>query len=227
MLCYYCGHCSDSVAQEPIASESLTLFDIGDSLTFGYGGEGVTMSSTTKDLLGDKWEVYNYGVGGENTLTISGRYGSIPFYISDALTIPAGDSLVSIPSGLFSSFDNSAVNPLLQGDVGLNPCYVNGEKYELQFDGTFYKLKLDSTKDREQVIEPGTYIYSSLSNKEHTVATFFVGQNGGFESAEDYLLQIDRFVEHKLDDKYINITSHGNGRPETFQKSELNMAGTL
>ena len=57
----------------------------GDSLTYGSGGEGVSYPSVLEECL-RKNRIYipvvNMGIGGENTVTIAGRAGAIPFRVA-------------------------------------------------------------------------------------------------------------------------------------------------
>jgi hypothetical protein len=107
------------------------LIDIGDSLTAGAGGDGNSMSKVATDLLGKEWILKNMGVGGENTLTIGARYGGIPMYIKESIIIPKDGSKVEISSGLYSSYNDKNVLPLLQGSAGINPCNIDTIKCKL------------------------------------------------------------------------------------------------
>ena len=60
---------------------------IGDSLTAGTEGGYPKFLSDALIYNGVRVPVYNIGVGGENTLTIAGRMGAIPFTVY-AFTIP-------------------------------------------------------------------------------------------------------------------------------------------
>lgn len=88
----------------------------GDSLTAGAGGDGTTYPAVLQELIqknildtvdfsqvvNPKYnnvlaqesytvqsiEVVNMGVGGENTITIMGRNGALPFVVKEAFVIP-------------------------------------------------------------------------------------------------------------------------------------------
>ncbi|MGB3590918.1 MAG: hypothetical protein WBA16_04465 [Nonlabens sp.] len=202
---------------EPIREIEKVLVDVGDSLTAGYGGFGISMSSVTSDLLGPTWEVVNSGVGGENTLTIGARYGSMPMIIKESIVFPAGSTRVAIPSGLYSSYNGSPVYPLLQGEGDINPCTLKGisnTNYSLVLDAGIYYLERENSIDFDLLIPIGSQFITSLSKRREGVATFFIGQNGGYGSPEEFLAQIDRYVLAKGDPYFIIITSHGSGIPE-------------
>ncbi len=208
--------CSDE-AIEVDRPEGNVLIDLGDSLTAGAGGNGTTMSSVTSDLLGNQWLVKNMGVGGENTLTIGARQGGIPMYIKESIIIPASGFYVQIPTGLFSTYDDSSVFPLIQGSGGINPCYVDNIKCELiRLNGDYYIGRTDFV-DSEHVTQPNTHINTSLSKQTRGITTIFMGQNGDYSSPIDFLNQIDLFVDHKGDENVIIITSHINGTPDVVE----------
>ncbi|GAA3656724.1 hypothetical protein [Flavivirga jejuensis] len=195
------------------------LIDIGDSLIAGAGGEGTTMSNVTLKLLKGNWIVKNRGVGGENTLTIGARQGGIPMYIKDAITIPANGLSVEIPNGIYSSYNNKNIHPLIQGEGGLNPCYINGIECTLKRNSKTekYSIKRNRRSSESYTTKPNTNIVTQLSLETKGIATMFIGQNGGYENPEDLLNQINQFVNHKGDENIIIITSHGNGNSETVK----------
>lgn len=94
----------------------------GDSLTFGYGGEETTYPGTLRMLLGNKYRVNNLGIGGESTVTIAGRQGSIPMEVK-AVTIPAKVKTAEIQ---FRRILGEVPQPLRQGEAGMNPCFLKG-----------------------------------------------------------------------------------------------------
>lgn len=175
------------------------------------------MGSVTDSLLMGSWDIYNMGVSGENTLTIGARYGAIPMYLNEAITLPADQSKVHIESGIFSTYNNKNIFPLLQGNGGINPCRINGIECELSIENNMYQLKKIDTISTQTQIAPNSIIETYLSKQTKGVVTIFIGQNGEYNSPLDFLQQIDMFVDHKQDDNFIIITSHGNGDAETIE----------
>lgn len=215
LIIFISASCTDEMMVD--RPESNVLIDIGDSLTAGAGTNGTTMSSVTAKLLGNEWLVKNMGIGGENSLTIGARQGGIPMYIKESITIPRSGFFAKIPSGLFSTYNDSNVFPLIQGDGGINPCYVDNIKCRLiRRYGEYYIGRIDSSKDL-YTTQPGTLIKTSLSNETRGIATIFIGQNGDYSSPMDFLNQIDLFIEHKGDENVIIITSHVNGTADVVQ----------
>jgi lysophospholipase L1-like esterase len=204
-------------SQEVEESFKKTLIDIGDSLTAGAGGDGNNMSKTTSDLLGEEWIVKNMGVGGENTLTIGARQGGIPMYIKESITIPKDGSRVEISSGLFSSYNDKNMHPLLQGSAGVNPCYIDRIECKLTIHQGKYYINRVNPSTTDYKTETKSTLFTALSKETKGIATIFIGQNGGYKSPDDFLNQVDLFVKHKGDENVIIITSHGNGDSITVQ----------
>ena len=67
--------------------------------------------------------VVNMGGGKENTATILGRSGVVPFVVSADFVIPADATAVQIK---ITSPDGKAVTPLISGGAGVNPVTIAG-----------------------------------------------------------------------------------------------------
>lgn len=67
--------------------------------------------------------VVNMGSGMENSETVLGRSGVVPYVISNAFEIPGDTEPVEIR---FTSEDGQQVKPLTAGSAGLNPVTING-----------------------------------------------------------------------------------------------------
>ncbi len=193
------------------------LVDVGDSLTAGAGGYGISMSSVASSFLGSDWEVLNMGVGGENTLTIGARFGAMPMFFKDTILITKNDTLYEISQGLFSSYNGKQVNPLRQGKSGIKSIYINDKKYVLEFSKdleTYFISRTEAGDNTIDIIMPNTLVETELSKIKSDVTTIFIGQNNGYETPEDYMKQLDLFVEKVGHDQYIIITSHLNCKEE-------------
>ena len=205
---------SSCYSQENVSNYNNKLIDIGDSLTAGAGGNGVNMSNVTARLLGPDWTVLNMGVGGENTLTIGARHGSIPMYINESIILPKDGSKVEISSGLFSSYNDKKIFPLLQGNAGINPCFIDNLSCQINRSNNKYYLNILNPIKEDYRISKNTQIITSLSKIKDGILTIFIGQNGGYETPQELLSQIKLFVQHKGDNNIIVITSHGRTSPE-------------
>lgn len=93
----------------------------GDSMTAGAGGNGTTYPVVLGNLLtayGSSAKVFNAGVGGETSVTITARQGGNPFVarVVDGV-IPATLTPVTIT---LDQIDGQIVRPLLQGNGAPN-----------------------------------------------------------------------------------------------------------
>ena len=99
----------------------------GDSLTYGHNGEGTSYPSVLekkiKENIDDEISVVNMGACGEDSITIAGRSGGIPFVTASDITIPAEKEAIDVS---FLSADGKEVHPSLYTDVGINECEIAG-----------------------------------------------------------------------------------------------------
>jgi lysophospholipase L1-like esterase len=162
----------------------------GDSLTFGYGGEGITYPGTLQKLLGNGYQVYNMGVGGETTTTIAGRQGSIPMLVK-TVTIPAEVKALEVE---LISANGEIPKPLRQGEAGVNPCYIKGIKGNLtitQTDTTNSDAKWYFTREEKGaetfIKEPVELITAASLNRRQGVLILWTGTNDLFDIPKDRL----------------------------------------
>jgi lysophospholipase L1-like esterase len=202
----------------------------GDSLTAGAGGNGTTYPNVLKSLIKenlvdqfdpeaivksqglgyilgvrqyilDTVDVVNMGVGGENTNTILGRDGAIPFVVKDDFTIPSEVESVEIN---FISENGKDVAPLRQGSRGMDSVSIAGiegvisieqesytsEKYTYYFTRRTAGASVDVTA--------GTEIITSASTQcLDYIPIIFIGQNGGYDDINDLIAQQRAIISHQ------------------------------
>lgn len=196
----------------------------GDSLTSGAGGDGVTYLSTLVDYLdadGLDWDGVNYGVGGEDSVTISARCGGFSAYIKDELTLLGNGNTTTIPTyddegttryGLLSRANDLEVLPLQQGlSSRINPCYVNGIECTLTWTGSNFTIARNDTNSRDVIIPESTEIVFNDNKATRGVDIIFIGQNGGFVDEEDLKDQVRKIADSNKDGRFIAMTTHGSG----------------
>lgn len=218
----------------------------GDSLTAGAGGNGMTypmaLASRIRENLVEKFDaeqmanssgrqyligfhqysletvdVVNMGVGGENTGTILGRNGAIPFVVEDGFTVPADSAPVEIH---FKSRNGKNVAPLRQGEKGLEFVSINGIEGALSIEqesGTSEKYAYYFSRNsagESQHVEAGTEIITSGSTQcLNYIPVIFIGQNGGYDDAAELIAQQRAIIGHQKMDganqgKFIIIGLH-------------------
>ena len=111
--------------------------------------------------------VVNMGAGRENTATVLGRSGVVPFVVSKEFVIPAG--IESVPVKIVSESGKN-VTPLIAGDGGVNPVTIAGVQ------GTLTRTTKNQKKDQyvyqftrleagqEVSVEEGTQIITAAAD---------------------------------------------------------------
>lgn len=174
----------------------------GDSLTFGYGGDGVTYPGTLENLLredGLDIPVENMGASGEDSITIAGRSGGIRYVLSADTTIPA--ECVGTEVHLVSE-DGKQVFPSIIDDVGINECVIGGVRgvltkwVPLSNDGdyTFVRAEAGNEVHVKSGMPVTTY---AMEHFKDYISIVFVGTNGGFDSFEELVKQQDAIVNSR------------------------------
>jgi len=209
-------------------SGSIEVNCFGDSLTFSYGGGEITYPGTLEDLLGSKYRVNNLGIGGETTVTIAGRQGSIPMRVK-AVTIPAKVNTVEIA---FCGEGEEVPKPLRQGEAGVNPCFLRGIKGTLSItqstttseDVKWYFTRQDSGE--EVHIEEGEEVITQAAlHRRNGILVLWTGTNDVFSDpigkSVEKLLHKQRIMIDYLkscDKKYIvlGLTHKKNLEPSVI-----------
>ena len=227
----------------------------GDSLTAGAGGNGVTYPKVLQSLIlehiSDQYSlkshpdskytylmdprdytveipVINMGVGGENTMTITGRNGAIPYIVSESLTIPADTTPVQIH---FTSKGGEYVAPLRQGQAGVNNVTIGGIEGKLSIsqesntskDYSYYFTR--SSAGEAKTVPAGTEIITAASSQYlDYITVIFMGQNGGYKDFDDLIRQQRAIIDHQTanNDRFIIVGLH-TGTEESRQALEAAM----
>ncbi len=176
-------HIPDNKKKNGEISGNIEVNCYGDSLTFSYGGGEITYPGTLKGLLGSKYRVNNLGIGGETTITIAGRQGSIPMRVK-AVTIPAKVNTIEIA---FCGEGEEVPKPLRQGEAGVNPCFLKGIKGILSItqstttseDAKWYFTREDSGE--EVHIEEGEEVITQAAwHRRYGILVLWTGTNDVF-----------------------------------------------
>jgi hypothetical protein len=204
----------------------------GDGLTAGAGGKGVSYPEVLEDLIADNFQdtmpVINCGVGGEDTNTIIGRAGGVPYIIAESFTIPPDTSKVKF---VFTSSNGSPVAPLRQGDCGVNPVSINGItgnisiEQESYFGEDFSYNFSRGASGKPVEVKTGTPIYSNGSIQyRNFIPIIFIGQNGGWENNDELIAQqmsIVNFKTHNQDNFLILGLTTGNAASRASLETDL------
>lgn len=178
-----------------------------------------------EEMLGEEYKIINCGVGGENSLTIAARQGSIPMFLNEEVVFESGVDEVSIENdNLRSTWDSTVVAPLHQSrwkegsPARINPCYVDDKEMFLICqrveceDSTIFRYSLKRTtklQDRH-VVKKGSLLLTEASKnlRNQYLNIFFVGQNGGFRNTSEYISQLKCMIEYGKTKQYIVVSFH-------------------
>lgn len=171
----------------------------GDSLTAG-GGWTTTLAALTG------LPVYNGGTGGENAKTIVARQGGDVMFVNN-ITIPATTTPVLIADrdvdGGIKTILGSTVTPLLQGGGHVNPCQIGEVEGVLAWTGSNYAdmtgnwvFTRSVAGDAVPITRPTAIRTNFDMHRNAGIQIIFIGQNGGYASNADLILQHRRMIEH-------------------------------
>lgn len=197
----------------------------GDSLTAGSGGGGVTYPGIIQQLLEEKLlagfqgkisvpEVLNMGVGGEDTNTILGRNGAVPFVVAADFVIPSDTIPVNID---FQSSNGKSVAPLRQASVGMEWVRINGisgtvhiEQEACASSEYTYTFTRNVHGDSIDVAFGTPVITSGSTVGTDYLTVIFIGENGGYDSYEELISQQRAIINHQTanNDRFIIVGLH-------------------
>lgn len=226
----------------------------GDGLTAGVGGSSTTYPKVLKNLIWtmimDDFakaestsptintyfirnssrfsfpKVLNMGVGGEDTNTILGRNGAVPFVTTREINIPASNDMGVWVT--FQSENGKDVAPLYQGDAGLKSVEIAGVEGTLHINGTGnanerYVYYFARSNNGEPVKVPaGTQIITSGSQEgRNYLPIIFMGQHGGYDDVQELISQQKAILEHQTasGERYIIVGLH-TGTKESREELE-------
>ena len=182
-----------------IQRQGLVKTDIKKVACWGSSST-VGLSPYLQSALGDTYQVYNEGVGGEVTQTILARLGSVSVYNTAGFVLPASSSTtvnVSLSINPYSAQSSS-------GKV--NPCFV----YGIECVMTNGKLKRKESGDADLTIPAYTPIVLQGAKKHYPNVDFAIFQLWGNTSidASNCVSIVKKAAECVGTDNFIVISSH-------------------
>ncbi len=208
----------------------------GDSLTEGVGGyimqaenHNAYMAYSYPAWLGQSWNAVNLGARSENIAAIMARQGADPIVLQAALSIPASKDtpvLVQQVTELYNQTTGTGfqsrsgalvkINKEVES-AGLNPCRIAG------VEGILYREIGNSYLNNETTynyyfkrLEDGEAVTAPVNTEIETyamrycrggVAIIWMGANGGYSSAMDFVNKVNAMVEYGQYDNYLVIIS--------------------
>lgn len=189
----------------------------GDGFTYGTNGMGVSYPGTIDELVKNEdypYPVVNLGVYGEDSLTVLGRSGAIPFITKYDFTIEGNDTEL-IELGITSE-NGEEVNPCIREyNPGFNPCVIAGVKCvvygatlpdDINKASTYYFNRRDSSTKVIDVPAGTEIVTSGSTDYKDYINILQIGDSGGYKDDDELIEQSIRFAESLGDsDNYIII----------------------
>lgn len=155
--------------------------------------------------------VVNMGAGRENSATILGRSGVVPYVVSADFVIPAGTESVSV--GIVSE-SGKTVTPLIAGDGGVNPVTIAGVQGTLtrnastqewnQYIYQFTRLEAG----QEVPVQKGTQITTAAANAyQDYIHIVWLGTYGTFSNPDNLVNETKALLQRQSinTDRYLVI----------------------
>ena len=155
--------------------------------------------------------VVNMGAGRENSTTILGRSGVVPYVVSADFVIPAGTE--SVPVGIVSE-NGKKVTPLIAGDGGVNPVTIAGVQGTLtrnassqQWNQHIYQFtRLEP--GQEVPVEKGSIITTAAANAyQDYIHIVWLGTYGTFSNPDNLVKETKALLQRQNinTDRYLVI----------------------
>lgn len=189
----------------------------GDSLTSGYGGDETSfpsvLSRLVKENIIDTFDVpyvlesprvENLGVFLEDSVTVAGRAGGVPYITSEDIVIPKGTEAIELP---FTSADGKKVLPNGPGYSGMDSITIAGVTGNIKMESddsgkkkTYYFTRAEEGEEIQ--VPKGTEImtYGSTHFLTH-FPVVFIGENDDPLDIRELVKYQKAIVNHYEDNK--------------------------
>ena len=191
-----------SALEELIKTNITNLYDFRSTLDYADNISRVDWTQYKAEI-----PIVNLGTGEENTYTILGRSGADPYVVYYDITIPAETEQVAL---YIRSSEGKMVEPLTEGDGGVNPVTIAGIEGTLThgsegYNTTYYFTRLEPGE--EIFVPAGTEIVTAAADEYlNYFPIIWIGSYGDYSSAEDLVSQIRLLLEHHGNpDRYLVV----------------------
>ena len=159
---------------------------VGDSLTSGSGGNGVSYPSVLASLLGYGYAVINDGVGGESSLEVMARQGARPARVkpftipaSGAVTIEFASTTIGRNIGVTTSVSSRAFNPVV----------IAGVEGRINKSGNSYTFTRSVPGEAVAVTRDAVVYCRPMREDRDAIQVLWMGANGGWNESGAYTAQ--------------------------------------
>ena len=197
-----------------IPKSNKNVVTIGDSLTGSFN-----YPSKLQELLGDSYNVLNYGIGGETSATIASRIGGMCMYVNN-ITIPSTTTPVIIGNsddGIPTNDNRFNAKPLLQVSIdgldgGVNPVIINGIEGTITYNSSDKNYSFTRVTSGEQLTinRPTMIITKAMRERKNDyVNVMWIGANGGYYVYDPTTWDIKDNFRHLIG-QYKALIKNGN-----------------
>lgn len=191
----------------------------GDSITEGMHMRNKSYPSKLQEMIGDNFEVYNGGDGGEKSIAIAARQGSIKVFTNKKITFQKDETTKLIATEKEDIFVAKNLCPirftsLLGNQISVNSVKIGDNEYNIRFEDFVwsprtFKLfldRLDNTDTELEIPSDSEVIFNGtdLSTKGG-IDIYLMGANGGYNNDFEYIAQLKAMIKHHGNDKYIIV----------------------
>ena len=196
----------------------------GDSITEGMHMRNKSYPSKLQEMIGDNFEVYNGGDGGEKSIAIAARQGSIKVFTNKKITFQKDETTKLIATEKEDIFVAKNLCPirftsLLGNQISVNSVKIGDNEYNIRFEDFVwsprtFKLfldRLDNTDTELEIPSDSEVIFNGtdLSTKGG-IDIYLMGANGGYNNDFEYIAQLKAMIKHHGNDKFIIIKPYWN-----------------
>lgn len=186
-----------------------------------------------------KWDDYkvsvpviNMGAGREDSYTILGRSGAVPYVLGKEVVIPAGTEPVEI---VLQSEGGQSVAPLTGGNAGVNNVHIGGIEGTLSIDSSAYLFSdyhyyfTRTSAGEETTLPAGTVVKTAASDQYRDyIHVVCIGTYGKFSNGEELVEQVRELLsrQEKNPDRFIvlGLCSVDNSTYSTYTLDSIDMA---
>ena len=200
--------------------------------------ESINNSNSSNELFRLDWDNYkvkipviNMGVDGEDTNTVLGRSGVVPFVLANDVMIPAGTEPVAID---IVSQNGSKVSPLRGGNGGINNVSIDGiegilslemyDKVTDKKDGQYYFTRTAEGTAHNAAAQ--TPIVTAVSDMyKDYVHIVWMGAFNGYKSEKELVSQIKSLLARQTNnsDRYLVLGLCSKGGWGSFSSYDTAM----
>lgn len=227
----FAAESSHSKSADKITNSSTYIDCYGDSLTQGapvYGD--LSYPGQLKFLVASKYEVRNYGIGGNTVQDILARQGAYPAIVAP-FTIPADTAPVDV---ILTSSQDGRLIRWAQGnlDYKVNPVYINGIEGTLtettdSSDIYHYTFSRKEAGNTVEIKRPTFLITSKSLDTKDDIQILWIGQNGAWNSEDELVEMFKAAINHmaEYEKRYICIgLSSGTKESRTTLERKMGIA---